>query len=77
MIMLQTFLLLLLNRRPKLPRDDVESSIPQTMQLFNRMNKKTPPSGARAPSNRYIMQQQQPGGNENAYQSKKVRIIYV
>lgn len=65
-------------RRPKLPRDDIESSIPQTMQLFNRMNKKTPSnvnpsSGGRGPGNRYIMQQQNQGGNESSFQSKKVK----
>ena len=60
-----------LNRRPKNPtRDEIESSIPQTMQLFNRMNKKSNPSnvvpssvtcnvggGQRVSGNRYIMQQ--------------------
>ena len=39
------------------------------MQLFNRMNKKTPSnvnpsSGGRGPGNRYIMQSQNQGGNE-------------
>ena len=48
------------------------------MQLFNRMNKKTPSnvvtsSGGRGPSNRYIMQQTAQAGNENTFQNKKVR----
>ena len=48
------------------------------MQLFNRMNKKTPSnvvtsSGGRGPSNRYIMQPTAQAGNENTFQNKKVR----
>ena len=47
------------------------------MQLFNRMNKKAPStvnpsSGGRGPSNRFLMQQQNQGGNESSYQNKKV-----
>ena len=49
------------------------------MQLFNRMNKKAPStvnpsSGGRGPSNRFLMQQQNQGGNESSYQNKKVII---
>ena len=58
------------NRRPKHnPRDEVESSIPQTMQLFNRMHKKSPSnitssSGGRAAGNKWGMAGQAPAGNE-------------
>ena len=43
------------------------------------MNKKTPSnvnpsSGGRGPGNRYIMQQQNQGGNESPFQNKKVTL---